>query len=193
MARPKPVPQSSSSIGWPSGCSQTMSGSRSPSPRAHAAGRRRSGVRRNVGCSRAQPATAAVNSISGCVGAGPSRPSSARCPGSRRCCCPAGCGPARRRAAIIGTPWRQQQRRQEVALLAGPQRQDLRVVGRALDAAVPGPVVALAVAVVLAVGLVVLLVVGDEVAQREAVVRGDEVDARDRPAAGVLVQVGASR
>ena len=61
--------------------------------------------------------------------------------------------------------------------------EDLAVVGRALDAAVPGPVVALAVVAALAVGLVVLLVVGDEVAQREAVVGGDEVDRRDRLAA----------
>ena len=40
-----------------------------------------------------------------------------------------------------------------------------------------------AVLVVLAVRLVVLLVVGDEVVQREAVVGGDEVDAGPGPAA----------
>ena len=38
-------------------------------------------------------------------------------------------------------PLRQQQGGQQVALLAGPQRQDVRIVGRALDAAVPRPVV----------------------------------------------------
>jgi hypothetical protein len=43
---------------------------------------------------------------------------------------------------------------------AAPAR---RVVGRALDAAVPRQVVVVAVAVVLAVGLVVLVVVADEV------------------------------
>src|SRR5436305_2763119 len=76
---------------------------------------------------------------------------------------------------------------QKVALLAAPQVVDLRVAGGALDAAAPGAVVALAVAVVLAVGLVVLLVVGDEVAQGEAVVGGDEVDAgRGAPASGGL-------
>ena len=47
---------------------------------------------------------------------------------------------------------------------------DRRVVGRPFDAAVPAQVVVLAVAVLLAVGLVVLLVVADEVVQREAVV-----------------------
>ncbi len=86
----------------------------------------------------------------------------------------------------------QQQRGQQVALLAGAQRQHLGVVGRTLDAVVPGAVVALAVVVVLAVGLVVLLVVGDQVAQGEAVVRGDEVDAGERPATGVLVEVGGA-
>ena len=47
----------------------------------------------------------------------------------------------------------------------------------------------MAVAVVLEVGLVVLLVVGDEVGEREAVVRSDVVDARVRPPAAPAVQV----
>jgi hypothetical protein len=85
---------------------------------------------------------------------------------------------------------RQEQRGEEVALLLLPQRDDLEVVGLALDAAVPAAVVALAVVAALAVGLVVLLVVGDEVVHREAVVRGDEVDGGVRPAAVVLVEVG---
>ena len=62
-------------------------------------------------------------------------------------------------------------------------------VGRALGAAVPGIVVAGPVAVVLAVGLVVLVVVGDQVAQGEAVVDGDQVDRGGGPAAGRGVQV----
>src|SRR5439155_23272871 len=45
------------------------------------------------------------------------------------------------------------------------------------DAAVPAAVVVGTVAVVLAVRLVVLAVVGDEVVEREAVVAGHEVDA----------------
>ncbi len=83
----------------------------------------------------------------------------------------------------------EQQRRQEVALLARAQRVDLRIVGLALHAAVPRPVVVRAVLVVLEVGLVVLLVVRDEVVQREAVVGGDEVDRRGRPPAVVAVEV----
>ena len=67
--------------------------------------------------------------------------------------------------------------------------QDVGVVGLALDAVVPGAVVVGAVAVVLAVGLVVLVLVGHQVAQGEAVVRGDEVDRRERPAAVVGVEV----
>ena len=87
----------------------------------------------------------------------------------------------------------EQQRGDEVALGAAAEREHLDVVGRPLDAVVPRPVVALAVPVVLAVGLVVLLVVGDQVAQGEAVVGGDEVDARERAPPGVLVEVGGAR
>src|SRR5579884_3484577 len=61
------------------------------------------------------------------------------------------------------------------------QREHVGIVRRTLDAAVPRPVEALAVAVVLAVRLVVLVVVRDEVGEREPVVRGDEVDAQIGP------------
>ena len=87
----------------------------------------------------------------------------------------------------------QQQRREEVPLPLGAQGVHRRVVRRPLGPGVPRAVVALAVVVVLAVGLVVLLVVGDQVVQREAVVRGDEVDAGLGGAAVVLVQVGRAR
>src|SRR5690606_10169224 len=60
--------------------------------------------------------------------------------------------------------------------------EDAGIVRRALHAVVVGQVVRVAVAVLLAVRLVVLVVVGDEVVEREAVVRGDEVDARPGPA-----------
>src|SRR5205085_1966501 len=69
---------------------------------------------------------------------------------------------------------------------------DGRVVGRALDAAVPAVVLRGAVAVRLAVGLVVLLVVTDQVPEREAVVAGHEVDRVGRLPARGLVQVGAA-
>src|SRR5690606_22229262 len=57
------------------------------------------------------------------------------------------------------------------------------------DAAVPAAVVVMAVAVVLEVRLVVLLVVGPEIGQRETVMRGDEVDARPGATAAVLEEV----
>ena len=56
-----------------------------------------------------------------------------------------------------------EQRGQEVALLARAQGEDLGVVGVAFDAAVPGAVVVGAVPVALEVGLVVLAVVGHQV------------------------------
>ena len=81
---------------------------------------------------------------------------------------------------------------QEVPLL--PVTQDIhgRVVRGPLGPAVPRPVVVGAVPAVLAVGLVVLVVVGDQVREREAVVRGDEVDRGDRPAAVAEVQVAGA-
>jgi len=87
---------------------------------------------------------------------------------------------------------RDEQHDREVADLPLAQRLDLRVVGLALDAAVPAQVVVRAVPVALAVRLVVLPVVGDEVVEREAVVAGDEAHARRRRAALCLVQVGAA-
>ena len=88
---------------------------------------------------------------------------------------------------------REQERRHDVPRLPRPQLQDLGVVGRPLDAAVPRAVVVGAVAVPLPVRLVVLVVVRDEVRQGEAVVGRDEVDARVRPAPAVLVEVAAPR
>jgi hypothetical protein len=90
-------------------------------------------------------------------------------------------------------PLREQQGGEQVALLLLAERDDVEVVGLALDPAVPGTVVALAVVVVLAVRVVVLVVVGDEVVQREAVVRGDEVDRGEGAPTVVLVEVRGPR
>ena len=49
-----------------------------------------------------------------------------------------------------------------------------------------------AVAIVFAVGLVVVVVVGDEVVQREAVVAGDEIDAGVRPAAAPFIEIAGA-
>ncbi len=94
-------------------------------------------------------------------------------------------------AADHGNPARQQQRGEQVPLLAAAVRNDRGVLRLALDPAVVGPVVVDAVAAALLVGLVVLLVVRDQVPQRHPVVGRHEVDARGRATALALVQVGA--
>ena len=93
---------------------------------------------------------------------------------------------------IIGHAEREQRHGQQVLHLAVAQRFDLRIVGRPLDAAVPAAIVVGAVAVVLAVGLVVLAVVRHEIVQREAVVAGDEVHAGFGFALLVAVDLGAA-
>ena len=97
-----------------------------------------------------------------------------------------GAGPEHRRAA------RQRQRGEEVALVPRAGGQDGGIPRRPLGAVVPGQVLVAAVAVALAVGFVVLAVIGDDVGQGEAVVRGDEVD-RARGVALGDEQVGRAR
>ena len=86
----------------------------------------------------------------------------------------------------------EEERGQEVASLARAEDEHLGVVGGAFHAAVPGPVVGLAVPSALPVGVVVLALVAHQVGQGEAVVCGHEVDAGGRSAAVVLVEVGAA-
>ena len=78
---------------------------------------------------------------------------------------------------IIGTPSESSVTRQEVLHLTVPQLLDLRVVCRPFDPAIPAAVVVGAVPILLAVGFVVLVVVRNEVVQREPVVAGDEIHA----------------
>ena len=95
-------------------------------------------------------------------------------------------------AADHGHAMREEQGGEQVPLLASPQGEDAGVSGGSLGAAVPGPVVVGAVAVGFAVGVVVLSLVADEVDEGEPVMRGDEVDAGERGAAVVGVEVGAA-
>jgi len=62
----------------------------------------------------------------------------------------------------------------------------------ALDPAVPGPVEALAVFALFAVGVVVLVVVRDEVAQGETVVGDHEVDRGDRASGRMRIEIAGS-
>src|SRR5207245_10807860 len=59
-------------------------------------------------------------------------------------------------------------------------------------AAVTAVIVVGAVAVFLAIGLIVLVVVFDQVFQRETVVTSDEVDAGVRPPSALFIQVAAA-
>ena len=61
-----------------------------------------------------------------------------------------------------------------------PQHDDGLIGSLALPTTVPGPVVIRPVVVILAVALVMLHVVGDQVTHREAVVSSNEVDAGGR-------------
>src|SRR5690606_33125174 len=87
----------------------------------------------------------------------------------------------------------QQEQRDEVTSAPRAEALDRGIVARTLDARVPAEVVIAAVAVVLAVRLVVLTVIADEVVEREAVVARDEVDAVRRPTAVPAVEVAAAR
>src|SRR6185437_8337663 len=84
---------------------------------------------------------------------------------------------------------RQQQGGEQIALLLVAKRRDRRIVGRPLGPAVPAEITVVAVAIALAIGLVVLLVVRDEIGQREAVMGGDEIHARPGPPAAMRKDV----
>src|SRR6266542_2219266 len=87
---------------------------------------------------------------------------------------------------------RQQQRGHDVSALPVAQLQDSPIRGGAFDPAVPAEILILAVTVLLGVRVVVFVVVADKVRKREAVVRRDEVDARIRTPAALLVEIAAA-
>src|SRR5919205_2178314 len=106
--------------------------------------------------------------------------------------------PALRAAILVacddhGRTLRQQHGREQVTALPTSQRVDALVVRGAFDPAVPRVLVIVPVLIVLAVLVVVLLVVRDEIIQREAVVRGDEVDARRGRTTAELIEIAAAR
>src|SRR5690606_12618873 len=70
---------------------------------------------------------------------------------------------------------------------------DRRVLGRSFGTPVVAEVVVMAVAVFFAICLVVLAVVAYDIHQREAVMRGDEVDARPRPATTPVKNIARGR
>src|SRR5690606_2873636 len=80
------------------------------------------------------------------------------------------------------------QDRHDIFHLPVAQGQNVWVVGWAFDAMIPALVVVVPVLIVLEIGLVVLIVVGNQIRQRKAVMGGDEVDRGNRPP--VFIQVG---
>ncbi|MET3823440.1 hypothetical protein ABID76_006166 [Burkholderia ambifaria] len=88
---------------------------------------------------------------------------------------------------------RGKQRREHRARDTRAQVEDRRIVGGAFSAPVRAAVVVAAVAVVLAVGLVVLVRIRHQIGEREAVVRGDEIDRRPGSAPLMVEQVGRAR
>src|SRR5215467_6747596 len=87
---------------------------------------------------------------------------------------------------------REGERRDEIAHLAVPVVEDCRVRRLSLDTPIATDVVVAAVPIVFAIRLVVFLLIADEVVQRVAVVRRDEVDARVRTAPARLIDVARS-
>src|SRR5206468_5590842 len=86
----------------------------------------------------------------------------------------------------------QERGHQHVPFLSLTQLVDGRIVRRSFRAVIPTEIVVGAVAVLLAVRLIVFLVIGDQVVERKAVMRGDKIDAGVRPAPAWLVQVAAA-
>src|SRR5262249_24477629 len=80
----------------------------------------------------------------------------------------------------------------EVAHLPEAVLENRLVIRLAFRTPIPADVVVVTVAVLLPVRFVVLLVVADEIVQRVAVVRRDEIDTRVRAAAARLIDVARS-
>src|SRR6185312_15555730 len=87
---------------------------------------------------------------------------------------------------------REEECRHQVALLPIAEGDDLGGIGRPFGPTVPAPVFVGAVAVVLAIGFVVLGIVADEILEREAIVAGHEVDAGVRLTSIILVEVAGA-
>src|SRR5579864_6801294 len=76
-----------------------------------------------------------------------------------------------------GKTKRKQRDGQKILHLAGSEALNFRISAWTLDTAVPASIVISAVSVLLSIGLVVLLVVGNQVIERESVVTCDKVNA----------------
>src|SRR5579883_1318687 len=82
---------------------------------------------------------------------------------------------------------RDQKRGQKVALLPRPQLPNFRIARGPLHAAIPGIVIVCSVAVIFLVRFIVFFLITHQVREREAVVRGDKVDAGAGASAVALI------
>src|SRR5919112_3587718 len=81
---------------------------------------------------------------------------------------------------------------QEISFDAVPHPHDVRGSAGSLYPPIPTPVLIGSIAILLAICLIVLGVIADEIVQSEAIVAGYEVDARLGRAAIVLVEIAAA-
>ena len=91
-----------------------------------------------------------------------------------------GARPSHRRRSSIGTPW---ERKSVVRKFRRCRSRKALISGSSVGPSAPQfheLIIIVAVVVLLAVRFVVLVVVADEIVQRESVVRGDKIDARVR-------------
>src|SRR6478609_11100750 len=86
---------------------------------------------------------------------------------------------------------RKKQCREKIAALPVAQIVNLRVTGRTFHTAIPRLIIVVAVAVFVVVQLVVLFIVADQIGQCESIMDCDEVDARVRSSAVMLIEIGA--
>ena len=172
-------------------------GRRRASATARRRSRRRAG-RRASGASGSAESAGAVRSVADEIGqvvavagrGSTSRPSRSRCPGNRRCCCRPGCCRPRRRPGSAARPAPATGR---PADCRRSWRRSATIAGSSVGPSMPQLLLWLssgAVAIVLAVGLVVLFVVAEQIGEREAVMHGDVIDAGARAAAVMVEQVG---
>ena len=120
----------------------------------------------------------------------PSRSTKSDCPGSRHCCCRPACGPSSSPATSIGTPCASSSVASSARCSRPRNSQHRRIGGGTFDAAIDAAVVVVAVGVGLRRWLRCACArYDDQVGQREAVVRGDEIDARLRHASAVPEQI----
>ena len=67
------------------------------------------------------------------------------------------------------------------------------IISRSFHAVVASSVIRTPVAIILSVGLIVLVLIGNEIIERKAIMRGNEIDARPRPAAAMIEKIGRAR